>query len=97
MSRLAFSPGAGPEQLINGRYQVIEILNRLSWGQTCIALDTYRPGNPECIVRQFRPVTDDPDSWQAAQDIFHRETKILEIICQHEQVAQILDCLEIDH
>ncbi|NEO24204.1 serine/threonine-protein kinase, partial [Moorena sp. SIO4A5] len=47
--------------------------------------------------RQFRPVTDDPDSWQAAKDIFHRETKILEIICQHDQVAKILDCLEIDH
>ncbi len=96
MSRLALGTSLAPEQLLNGRYQVIEVLSSVGWGKTYIATDTHRPGNPKCVVKQIQPVSDAPGCLQAAKRLFNREAKILKMLGHHDQVSQLLDGLEGD-
>ncbi|NJO42901.1 MAG: hypothetical protein HC865_20395 [Cyanobacteria bacterium RU_5_0] len=48
------------EQLLDGRYQVTQVLARGGFGQTYLAIDTRRPGQPVCVVKQLRSITNNP-------------------------------------
>ena len=96
MSRLALNTGAAPEPLLNGRYQVVEVLSNVGWGRTYIAVDTHQVGNPKCVVKQIQPVSNEPDCLKAVRRLFYREAKILETLSHHDQVSQLLAFLEVD-
>jgi serine/threonine-protein kinase len=96
MSRLALNTGAAPEPLLNGRYQVVEVLSNVGWGRTYIAVDTHQIGNPKCVVKQIQPVSNEPDCLKAVRRLFYREAKILETLSHHDQVSQLLAFLEVD-
>jgi serine/threonine protein kinase len=46
-------------QLLSGRYKLIRPLGAGGMGQTYIAEDTQRPGNPVCVVKQLKLPTHD--------------------------------------
>ncbi len=96
MSILASNTEAAPELLLNGRYQVVEVLSSVGWGKTYVAVETYRPDKPKCVIKQIQPISDDPDCLQAARRLFHREVKILETLGHHDLVPQLLDSIEVD-
>ena len=93
---LSTSNGATTESLLNGRYQPVEVLANRGLGQTIIALDTQKPDNPECVIKQHQLLHNHPECLEAAKHLFKTEAKILETLGSHDQISQLLDYFEID-
>jgi serine/threonine protein kinase/CHASE2 domain-containing sensor protein len=81
-------------QKLANRYQIIEQLSSGGFGETFIAEDTLRPGNPRCVVKQLRPLSDKPKVWELARRLFLKEAEILEKLGKHDQIPQLLAYFE---
>jgi serine/threonine protein kinase, bacterial len=46
-------------KLLDYRYKVIRVLATGGFGETYIAEDTKRPGNPICVVKHLKPASSD--------------------------------------
>ncbi|WP_017305349.1 serine/threonine-protein kinase [Spirulina subsalsa] len=77
-----------------GRYQVLKKLSAGGFGETYIALDTLRPGQPQCVVKQLHPSSNDPRYWQLAKRLFIKEAETLERLGKHDQIPQLLAYFE---
>ena len=80
--------------LLADRYQITKVLAQGGFGQTYLAEDTQRPGNPICVVKQLMPARRDSKFLQVARRLFQTEAKILEVLGQHDQIPQLLAYLE---
>jgi serine/threonine-protein kinase len=72
-------------KLLDNRYQVIQVLAKGGFGQTYIAQDTRRPGNPICVVKHLKPT-----SFETAKRLFHNEAETLERLGSHDQIPRLL-------
>lgn len=95
MSNLASITGAIPEQLLNGRFLVVGVLNNTGWGRTYIAIDNHQPNKPKCSVKHIQPLSNDLDCLQATKRLFDREVQILKTIGHYERVPHLFDYLEV--
>ncbi|MBD2136641.1 serine/threonine protein kinase [Anabaena sp. FACHB-1237] len=77
-------------KLLDHRYQVIRILATGGFGQTYIAQDTRRPGNPICVVKHLQPTNADPDLFITAKRLFQTEAETLEKLSNHHQIPRLL-------
>ncbi len=77
-------------KLLDHRYQVIRVLATGGFGQTYIAQDTRRPGNPTCVVKHLQPATSDPRVFETAKRLFHSEAETLENLGHHHQIPRLL-------
>lgn len=84
----------GLDRLLDGRYQVIQVLETGSWGHTYLAQDTRRPSQPECVIQHVIPAKNDPIYQAALRQVFVREAATLERLGEHEQIPQLLACFE---
>jgi CHASE2 domain-containing sensor protein/serine/threonine protein kinase len=75
---------------LGARYKIIKRLSAGGFGETYIAEDTQRPGHPQCVVKQLRPASDNPQIWMLAKRLFVKEAEILERLGKHEQIPQLL-------
>lgn len=69
--------------LLNNRYKTIQMLGAGGFGETFLAEDTYMPSQRRCVIKQLKPVTNDPQIYQPVQqrfqrDRFQREAAVLE-------------------
>lgn len=97
MSRLESSTEEVPKHFgLDGRYQVIKVLETVGVSQTYLAVDTQEPGNPHCVIKQLQPFSSNPD-WQqeATRLLFHPSAEIMKTLGQHDRICQLLDCLEV--
>ena len=85
---------SGLDRLLDGRYQVIQILATGPWGQTYQAQDTRRPSQPECVIQHVKPAAYGPDYQAALRQLFVREAFTLERLGEHEQIPRLLACFE---
>ncbi|WP_298915973.1 serine/threonine protein kinase [uncultured Nostoc sp.] len=76
-------------KLLDHRYQVIRVLAMGGFGQTYIAQDTRRPGNPMCVVKHLKPGTD-PRVFDTAKRLFNSEAETLEKLGNHDQIPRLL-------
>jgi serine/threonine protein kinase, bacterial len=76
-------------KLLDHRYQVIRVLATGGFGQTYIAEDTRRPGNPICVVKHLKPGTD-PRVFATAKRLFNSEAETLEKLGNHDQIPRLL-------
>ena len=81
-------------QLLSGRYKVLRPLGAGGMGQTYVAEDTQRPGNPVCVVKQLKPPTNDPSFLAIAKRLFNKEAETLEQLGHHNQIPQLLAYFE---
>jgi len=81
-------------QLLDGRYQVIQLLGSGGFGRTYIATDIRRPGNPKCVVKHLTPASTDPNSLQTARRLFASEAETLEQLGSHDQIPRLLAYFE---
>lgn len=81
-------------QKLGGRYQIIKLLGSGGFGDTYIAEDTQRPGNPQCVVKQLRPASNNPNLWKLAKRLFITEAETLERLGTHDQIPQLLAYFE---
>ncbi len=80
--------------ILAGRYKLIKRLSAGGFGETFIAEDTQRPGNPKCVVKQLRPASNDPKLWELARRLFVAEAETLEELGKHDQIPQLLAYFE---
>lgn len=77
-------------KLLDHRYQVIRILATGGFGQTYIAEDTRRPGNPVCVVKHLKPLSTDKQIFETAKRLFNSEAETLEKLGNHDQIPRLL-------
>lgn len=77
-------------KLLDHRYQVIRVLATGGFGQTYIAEDTRRPGNPICVVKHLKPVSIDQKIFETAKRLFNSEAETLEKLGNHGQIPRLL-------
>jgi len=81
-------------QLLDRRYRVVQILSSGAFGQTYLAVDTRRPGNPQCVVKQLRPPSNTSTVLKTAYRLFKQEAEILEKLGKHDQIPFLLAYFE---
>ena len=83
-------------KVITGRYYVVKIIGQGGFGTTYLAEDTQRPGNPQCVVKQFTPANKQPQLLKKAAELFQREAETLGKLGNHSQIPTLLAHLEED-
>ncbi|MCW6053498.1 tetratricopeptide repeat protein [Lyngbya sp. CCAP 1446/10] len=81
-------------QLLDRRYRVVQILSSGAFGQTYLAVDTRRPGHPQCVVKQLRPPSNTSTVLKTAYRLFKQEAEILEKLGKHDQIPFLLAYFE---
>ncbi len=64
--------------LLNNRYRVLQTLGSGGFGDTFLAEDTQMPSLRRCVIKQLKPINDNPEVEQLVQTRFQREAAILE-------------------
>lgn len=80
--------------LLDQRYKVTAVLGAGGFGQTYIAEDTRRPGNPQCVVKHLKPASSDTQFIDVARRLFRTEAEMLEKLGRHDQIPQLLAYFE---
>jgi serine/threonine protein kinase, bacterial len=76
--------------LLSNRYQVLSVLGDGGFGKTFLVEDTQMPSNRRCVLKQLKPVHDNPQTNQMVRDRFQREAAILEKLGeQHDQIPRL--------
>ncbi|MDX2213197.1 MAG: CHASE2 domain-containing protein [Oculatellaceae cyanobacterium bins.114] len=83
--------------LLGGRYKIIAVLGAGGFGQTYLAEDTQRPNNPQCVVKQFKPASQDSRFLEVARRLFNTEVETLRRLGQHDRIPELYGFFEEDH
>lgn len=83
-------------KLLDGRYKIVQVLSAGGFGETYIAEDMRRIGNPRCVVKRLQPVSNDPNHLQIARRLFYSEAETLEKLGDHNQIPRPLAYFEED-
>ncbi|MEC4986522.1 MAG: protein kinase [Oscillatoria sp. PMC 1068.18] len=83
-------------ELLAGHYRVLEKLSGGGFGQTYIAEDTHRPGNPHCVVKHLKPASNNPKVLETARKFFQKEAETLESLGNHDRIPRLLAYFEED-
>lgn len=79
-----------PEKPLGGRYQIIHKLGAGGFGRTFLAEDLHLPGHPQCVVKQLKPQTSEPETLAMARRLFDTEAEVLYQLGHHDQIPRLL-------
>jgi serine/threonine protein kinase len=66
--------------LLGNRYQVLQTLGSGGFGTTYLAEDIQMPSRRKCVIKQLKPIANNPEIYQLVQARFQREAAILETL-----------------
>ena len=66
--------------LLGNRYQVLRTLGSGGFGTTYLAEDLQMPSHRKCVIKQLKPIANNPQVYQLVQERFQREAAILETL-----------------
>ena len=76
--------------LLSNRYRVLGVLGDGGFGKTFLVEDMQMPSNRQCVLKQLKPVHDNPQTNQMVKDRFGREAAILEKLGEaHDQIPRL--------
>lgn len=76
--------------LLNNRYRILQTLGRGGFGETFLAIDTHMPSERKCVLKQLKPIIEEPTIPEWMQERFKREAAILEELGEkHEQIPRL--------
>jgi serine/threonine protein kinase/Tfp pilus assembly protein PilF len=78
------------EKPLGGRYKIIEKLGAGGFGRTFLAEDMHLPGRPQCVVKQLKPQTNEPETLAMARRLFDTEAEVLYQLGNHDQIPRLL-------
>ena len=81
-------------KFLNGHYKIVQVLSTGAFGYTYLAEDTWLPGNAQCVVKHFQPNGNHPKRWEICKRLFMSEAETLNNLGNHDQIPQLLDCIE---
>ena len=86
------------DELIGGRYRIIDCLRTTGFCETYIAEDTHLPGNPHprCVVKKLQPQSNEDFVLETARRLFDNEAKVLYKLSDHRQIPRLLAHLEVN-
>ncbi|BAU10815.1 protein kinase PknA [Leptolyngbya sp. NIES-3755] len=79
------NPGRSPSQLLSNRYRTIGVLGDGGFGKTFLVEDTQMPSARKCVLKQLKPIHDNPQIHQLVKERFQREAAILERLGEHHR------------
>jgi serine/threonine protein kinase len=82
--------------VLAGHYHVVKPLGSGGFGQTFLARDSHLPGQPLCVVKQFKPRFTSSKSLHVAKRLFDLEAKALYQLGNHDQIPRLLAHFEQD-
>ena len=86
------------DELIGGRYRVINCLRTTGFCETYVAEDTHLPGDPHprCVVKRLQPQSNEEFVLETARRLFDNEAKVLYKLNGHRQIPRLLAHLEVE-
>ncbi|NJL51612.1 MAG: protein kinase [Hydrococcus sp. SU_1_0] len=83
-------------QTIQGRYYVVRQLGRGGVGVTFLAQD-QQCFDSQCVVKQLKPKTTNPQTLAIARRLFNREAEIMNRLGHCDRIPRLLAYFEHDH
>jgi len=77
-------------KLLEGRYQIVQVLSAGGFCQTYLAQDISLPDHRTCVVKHMFPATNHPDALPTFRRLFTREAEALEKLVKYDWVPQLL-------
>ena len=81
-------------KVLSDRYRILKLLGSGGFSETYLAEDIQRPGQPICVVKELKIVSDDPKAHRLAQRLFAGEAETLERLGRHDQIPRLLAYFE---
>ena len=76
--------------LISNRYRLLNVLGDGGFGKTFLVEDVHMPSARQCVLKQLKPIEDDPDTEEVVRDRFSREAATLEKLGEtHDQIPRL--------
>ncbi len=76
------------DQLLDGRYKIVQSLGNGSFGHTYIALD-LKLFHTKCVVKQLKPLARDAKTLKIAKRLFDSEAQLLHRLGIHDQIPRL--------
>ncbi|MCL1466025.1 serine/threonine-protein kinase [Argonema galeatum] len=82
--------------LLEERYQIIQVLNAGTFGRSYIAEDILSPGRPKCVIKHIKPASNDANFLASVRRQFLSEADTLKRLGTNDRIPQLLTSFEDD-